>query len=99
MPLFKGRLSVTHSGFSLHAARQVRSEDRRGLSQLIGYMARGPIAEERLEKTDDGNILYKLKNPWPDGTTGVKLSPSELIEKLMALIPPCFSPLVRYSEC
>ena len=34
---------------------------------------------------------------WSDGTRGIKLSPSALIEKLIALIPPKRSPLVRYS--
>ena len=59
-------------------------------------MARPPIAEERLEILSAGDILYKLKNPWDDGTIGIQLSPSELIEKLIALIPPRSSPLVRY---
>ena len=33
-----------------------------------------------------------------DGTRGIKPSPSEMIEKLIALIPPKRSPLVRYSD-
>lgn len=71
-------------------------DDRRGLSQLINYMARPPTAEERLERNDAGEIGYRLKQPWSDGTAGIKLSPSELIEKLIALIPPRSSPMVRY---
>ncbi len=59
-------------------------------------MARPPIAEDRLERTASGDILYKLKEAWNDGTAGIQLSPSELIEKLIALIPPRSSPLVRY---
>jgi hypothetical protein len=93
---FKGPLCAAGAGFSLHAARWVGSEDRRGLSQLIHYMARPPLAEERLERTAGGDLLYKLKQPWDDGTVGIQLSPSELIEKLIALIPPRSSPLVRY---
>ena len=81
---------------SLHAAGWVGSEVRRNLSQLIHYMALPPIAEERLESAASGDILYKLKKPWNDGTVGIELSPSELIEKLIALIPPRSSPLVRY---
>jgi hypothetical protein len=34
--------------------------------------------------TIDGLLLFF----WSDGTTGIKLSPSELIEKLLVLIPP-----------
>jgi hypothetical protein len=93
---FKGPQCVALSGFSLHAARTVCREDRQSLHQLIGYMARPPIAEERLERTDSGDIVYKLKNSWSDGTTGIRLSPSEMIEKLIALIPPRSSPLLRY---
>jgi len=74
----------------------VGREDRRGLSQLINYMARPPIAEDRLGRNEAGEIEYRLKQAWSDGTAGIKLSPSELIEKLMALIPPRSSPLVRY---
>jgi hypothetical protein len=59
-------------------------------------MARPPIAEERLKTNAAGDIEYGLRKPWADGTTGIKLSPSELIEKLIALIPPRSSPLVRY---
>jgi len=59
-------------------------------------MARPPLAEDRLERTATGDILYKLKEAWNDGTAGIHLSPSELIEKLIALIPPRSSPLVRY---
>jgi len=92
---FKGPQCIALSGFSLHAARRVGSEDRRNLSQLIHYMARPPIAEDRLERTVNADILYKLKNSWNDGTAGIQLSPSELIEKLIALIPPRSSPLVR----
>ncbi|MCX6128493.1 MAG: transposase, partial [Proteobacteria bacterium] len=74
----------------------IHREDRQGLSQLITYMARPPSAEERLTINAAGDIEYKLRLPWADGTTGIKLSPSELIEKLIALIPTRGSPLVRY---
>jgi hypothetical protein len=49
-----------------------------------------------LERDDSGDIVYRLKNSWSDGTTGIKLSPSEMIEKLIVLIPPRSSPLLRY---
>jgi hypothetical protein len=40
------------------------------------------FAEDRLERMATGDILYKLKEAWNDGTIGIRLSPSELIEKL-----------------
>ncbi len=55
------------------AARRVGSEDRRNLSQLINSLARPPLAEGRLERTASGDILYKLKEAWNDGTIGIQL--------------------------
>lgn len=37
-----------------------------------------------------------MKRPWSDGTTHVLFSPQELIERLVALIPPPRANLVRY---
>lgn len=44
----------------------------------------------------DGNLLYRLKKAFSDGTTHVKFSPMELIEKLVALISRPHMHLVRY---
>ena len=93
----KGRYCAEGSGFTLHAGRCVEAEDRRGLSQLITYMARPALCEARLERGEDGDVYYWFKEAFSDGTSGVRLSPSEFIEKLCALIPPKSSPLVRYS--
>ncbi len=65
---FKGPQCVARSGFSLHAARQIHREDRQGLSQLINYMARLPIADERLTTNAASDIDYRLRQPWADGT-------------------------------
>ena len=37
--------------------------------------------------------------PWSDGTTGIRLSPMELLEKLAALVPLPRVHLVRYGGC
>ena len=37
--------------------------------------------------------------PWSDGTTGIKLSPLELLEKLAALVPPPRVHQVRDAGC
>ncbi len=44
----------------------------------------------------DGDLLYTFTRPWSDGTTGIKLSPLELLEKLAALVPLPRMHLVRY---
>ena len=67
------------------------------LEKLVRYTARGTFSHKRLSQTKSGDLLYELKTPWSNGTTHIKLSPLELIEKLTALIPlPKFN-LFRYS--
>ena len=50
-------------------------------------MARPAISDERLSVRPDGTIRLKLKTPWRDGTEFLEFTPSEFIEKLIALIP------------
>lgn len=80
-------LVVKSSGFSLHAGVSVKSHERKKLEKICRYIARPPIAEERLSQNEKGQIVYKLKTPWDDGTTHIYMSPLELLEKLAAIIP------------
>jgi hypothetical protein len=57
------------------------------------------VSLERLEEDANGNLLYTFTRPWSDGTTGIKLSPLELLEKLAALVPLPRMHLVRYGGC
>jgi hypothetical protein len=43
--------------------------------------------------------MYRCNRPWSDGTTGMKLSPLERLEKLAALVPVPRAHLVRYGGC
>jgi hypothetical protein len=43
--------------------------------------------------------MYRFNRPWSDGTTGIKLSPLELLEKLAAFVPLPRAHLVRYAGC
>jgi len=43
-------------GFSLHANTWVHANDREGLARLGRYGARGPLAEERLTRLEDGCV-------------------------------------------
>jgi len=83
-------------GFSLHANVTVPARDRKRLERLCRYVARPPIATERLEELPDGRIAYKFRKPWRDGTRAVAFTPHELIEKLVALVPPPQTNMVRY---
>ena len=57
------------------------------------------MALERLEEDAQGDLVYTFTKPWSDGTTGIKLSPLELLEKLAALVPLLRLHLVRYGGC
>ena len=63
------------------------------------HAARGAVSLERLTRDASGNLLYRFTRAWSDGTTGIKLSPLELLEKLAALVPPPRAHLVHYSGC
>src|SRR5262249_4017607 len=54
---------------------------------------------ERLAQDANGDLVYTFTHPWSDGTTGIKLSPLELLEKLAALVPLPHVHLVRYGGC
>jgi hypothetical protein len=68
------------------------------LERLIRYTARGAVSLERLEQAND-DLVYTFAHPWSDGTTGIRLSPMELLEKLAALVPLPRVHLVRYGGC
>ena len=77
----------------------VRAHPRDQLECLIRYTARGAVALERLAEDANGDLVYSFTKPWSDGTTGVKLSPLELLEKLAAIVPLPRVHLVRYAGC
>jgi hypothetical protein len=86
-------------GFSLHANTQVPAHRRDQLERLIRYTARGAVSLERLTQDTNGDLVYTFTHPWSDGTTGIRLSPMELLEKLAALVPLPRMHLVRYGGC
>jgi len=83
-------------GVSLHANVAVPARDRKRLERLCRYVARPPVSTARLIAQSDGRLRYALKRRWRDGTTHVVFEPSELLERLVALIPPPRAHQVRY---
>ena len=67
-----------------------------GLERLCRYTARPAVVESRLSYNSEGSILYELKKPYKDGTTHVKFSEMEFMEKIMCLIPPPRHHLIRF---
>lgn len=60
-------------------------------------MARPPFANERITRTQNGDVTLKLKKPFSDGTTHIIFTPLEFIEKLSALVPKPRVHLIRYA--
>jgi hypothetical protein len=81
---------------SLHAEVAVPARDRRRLERLCRYAARPPLANDRLEEQPDGRLTLRLKTRWRDGTTHVLLERSDLLDRLVPLIPPPRAHQVRY---
>ena len=98
-PELKGPRCVSVNGFSLHANTDIPAHRRDQLERLIRYTGRGAVSLERLEQDANGDLIYRLTRPWSDGTTGIKLAPLELLEKLAAIVPLPHAHLVRYAGC
>jgi hypothetical protein len=99
VPSLTGTRCASVHGFSLHANTQVPAHRRDQLERLIRYTARGAVSLERLAQDANGDLVYTFTHPWSDGTTGIRLSPVELLEKLAALVPLPRVHLVRSGGC
>ena len=85
------------SGFSLHAGTRCRAHERDSLERLCRYIARPALSNERQPSVNDrGQVVYRLKHPFGDGTTHVVLDPMNFIARLAALVPRPRANLTRY---
>jgi hypothetical protein len=85
-----------YAGFSLHAGIGVEAEQREKLERLTRYVSRPPVSQERLDLTAQGQVRYRLKTPYRDGTTHIVLEPLDFIARLAALVPPPRAHLTRF---
>jgi len=75
-----GRFGIQAGVFAAH--------QREKLERLTRYVSRPPVALERLDLTAQGQVRYRLKTPYRDGTTHIVLEPLDFIARLAALVPP-----------
>jgi hypothetical protein len=61
------------------------------------YIARPPIALERLHLNQRGQVVYVLKKPYSDGTTHIVMTQLELLERLASLVPRPRIHLTRFA--
>ena len=92
----KAGAAASIAGFSLHAAVAIKHGQRDKLEKLCRYISRPAVAESRLFLNTRGEVIYKLKTPYSDGTTHVVMSQMELMEKLAAIVPRPRVHLTRY---
>ncbi|MFT5682060.1 MAG: hypothetical protein ACI8RZ_002978 [Myxococcota bacterium] len=59
------RRCAVSEGFNLHAGVRIGRRQWSRLEKLCRYIARPPLAKERLSLREDGQIILKLKRPWP----------------------------------
>jgi ribosomal protein S27AE len=82
-----GPCHARRNGFDLHAGGVVPPRDRARLERLCRYALRPPIAQERLHRTPEGQVILDLRHRWADGTTYLVFEPLELLERLASLTP------------
>jgi hypothetical protein len=80
-------LHAHEAGFDLHAAVHVDAGDRARLTQLCRYLCRPPFGQQRLRRLHDGRVAISLQRPWADGTTHLVFTPTELLQRLVPLMP------------
>jgi hypothetical protein len=90
-----GRCAEAH-GFSLHAGVRCGTHQRTELERLCRYITRPAIAFERLERDGAGDVVLQLKSPWREGTTHIRMSPLEFMQRLAALVPRPRLHLIRF---
>ena len=85
-----------YSGFSLHAGVSCKSHDRKKRERLCRYISRPSLSEERLSLNAQGQVVYKLKTAYRNGTTHIVLSPLDFLSRLASLIPRPRVHLIRF---
>jgi hypothetical protein len=70
-------------GFSLHAAVRCGAHQRKELERLCRTVTRPALANERFKQDGAGDVVLQLKSAWRDGTTHLKMSPLEFMQRLV----------------
>ncbi len=85
---------VNEQGFSLHAEVRLAINQRHKLEHLCCYITRPAIANERLQRNGEGQVVLQLKSPYHDGTTHIVMEPLEFLASASPRscpVPGCIS--------
>jgi len=81
-------LSWPHSGFHAHLGPIISGDEREQLKQTARYGARAPLALSRLSYNREKQaITYTYTNPYDHLDYTEKITPYELIARLMTHLP------------
>ena len=83
-------------GYNLHAGVVVGGHDVEAVERLCRYICRPALAKSRIEPAPGGGVVLRFKRPWSDGTTGLRLTELELVQRLAALVPPPRANMLLY---
>ena len=72
------------------------AHQRKELERLCRYITRPAIANERVKRDGSGDVVLQLKSAWRDGTTHIRMSPLEFMQRLAALVPRPRLHLIRF---
>jgi len=75
-------------GFSVDGSVRIEAADRAGRERLLRYCARPPFALNRLRELGPERLRYELTKPGPGGSSSLRLTPVQLIDRIAALVPP-----------
>ncbi len=94
-------LAVEVGGVKVHAGPAIDGRDRRRIERLVRYMARPPLAQDRVALHEDGRVRIGSRRRGKVGPTRSCSSREPLLRshgmaRLCALIPPPRFHLVRY---
>ncbi|NOT31909.1 MAG: hypothetical protein HOP15_15795, partial [Planctomycetes bacterium] len=67
--------------------RQALAQDALRARRPCRYLARRPIATERLSLAENGRVVYALRRHWKECTRAFAFDPLDIIAKLAALVP------------
>jgi hypothetical protein len=94
---FDKPLCAALDGFTLHAATRAGALDTAGREQLLRYVLRPPLAQERVQALPNGLVRIVLKRAYADGTRAVDMDPLSLLCRLATSVPPPRYHTVKYA--
>jgi hypothetical protein len=80
----------------LHAGIACAAHERKKLERICRYIARASLSEERLSTNKKGQVIYKLKKAYDNGTTQIVLDPLDFLSRLASLVPKPRVNLTRF---